>query len=243
METSTTMYFLFGLWAFITGIIYVFTKNIKYGTDFYNMAKAYPEQPFPERKLLNIASFVVLVGIIYGLIGSIASMTGLEITGKQWIELTIPVFIIGTVSIGLTMILINTLPVMMRTFENTIGFSFINKGSELNTIITDIIDTSKNNVIDYTVLATQLYIENFKAYLGSMLPNISDGASISRFTNVFVKKDIFENGNLVFENSNGEQTSVGKLLDKIIEKRVLSETTWISLGALFTILGSYYYTA
>lgn len=241
MNSSTTMSILFGTWVFITGLIYVFNKYVKYGADFYNMAKAYPEQPFPERKMLSIAGFLVLLGLIYGLMGSVSSMSGIEMTGKQWIELTIPVFIIGTVAIGLTMVLINTLPVMMRTFENTIGFSFINKGSELNNIIRGVIDTS-NDVIDYTVLATQLYVENFKAYLGSMLPNIADGASISRFTNVFVKKSIFENGNLVFET--GEtKTPVGQLLDKIIEKRILSETTWISLGALFTILGSYYYTA
>ncbi len=190
--------------------------------------------------------FVVLLGIIYGIMGSIATMTGIEMTGKKWIELTVPVAIIGAIAIGLTMILINVLPVMMRTFENTVGYSAISSGGELNEILKDVIDTSKNNVVDYTVLATQLYVENFKAYLGGMIPNIQNGASLSRFTNVFVKDSIFDKttGNLIFEDQQtNEKTSVGKLLDKVIQKRVLSETTWISLGALFTMFGSYYYTA
>lgn len=242
-----TIIYLFGMWSICTCIIGVTIHLFKYDNTFLEKAKAYPETAFSSNKILNIIGFLVLLGIIYGGVGAVHAMSGLEMTGKKWVELLVPVGIIGTVAIGLTMVLINTLPLIMRTFENTIGYAIIRHfGNTLNTIIKDgIIDKeTSHNIVDYIVLATQLYVENFKAYLGSMVKGLPETASISRFTNVFVDSAIFDKDhNLIFMNQDQTPTKVAELLQKIIDKRAWSETTWISLGTLFTILGSYYYTA
>jgi hypothetical protein len=241
-----TILYLFGMWVIYTVIIGFAIHLIKYGNTFLEEAKAYPKTAFSSNKMLNITVFIILLGLIYGGVGAVHLMTGLEMTGKKWVELLVPVGIIGTVAIGLTMVLINTLPLIMRTFENTIGYAIIRQfGETLNTIIKDgIIDKeTSHNIVDYTVLATQLYVENFKAYLGSMVKGLPESASISRFTNVFVDSSIFDKDrNLIFTNQD-QPTKVAELLQKIIAKRAWSETTWISLGTLFTILGTYYYTA
>ena len=229
-----------GIWLLLTVVIYYVLKGLKYGATFLEEARAYPDKDFSGNKLFNTGLFVVLLALIYVIIGSINTVNGK--TGKAWIELLVPVGIIGTVAIGLTMVLINTLPLLMRAFENTIGYSMITTTNKLNDTLKNIVDTTKVNAVDYTILATQLYVENFKAYLGSMLPSAGN-ASISRFTNIFIKNDdsVFKDGSLVF-GSDEEPSPVAKLLDEIIHKRVISETTWISLGTLLTMLGSYLYT-
>lgn len=148
---------------------------------------------------------------------------------------------VGIPIIGFTMMVIYNLPLMLRAFENTFGYAWISLGSKLRTMASNLFekDSAAESYNDYSVIATQLYEENYAAYLMSMRKE-NDG--ISRFKDVFLKSNhLLSEGsklNLLASSDKGDNP-VYEMLKLVVQKRYISEAAWLSLAALLTMYSTY----
>ena len=134
---------------------------------------------------------------------------------------------------------------MMRTFENTIGYWFIN-GDKLKKL-TQKIFGNNGNYNDYNIITTQLFEENFKYYLTCMKKDskVDPDINLNRFRNVFVDDSYFdENGKIKIKVLNKDKPDektqdLYDLLQMITTKRCISLGTWVSLSVVATLYTSH----
>lgn len=132
------------------------------------------------------------------------------------------------------------MPLMIRSFENTFGYWWI-KGKSLSETTEKLF--SNQNYNDYSIIATQLFEENYKYYLTCMNKNYKadpDAINLNRFKNVFLDDKYFDGDKLKLDATDKEN-ELFKLLKMVIRKRHISEATWISLATVFTMYASYLY--
>lgn len=164
----------------------------------------------------------------------------------QFGELVWSLIRVGVPIIGFTMIVIYSLPLMMRAFENTFGYAWIS-GTSLKTLTEQIFENPNKSYNDYSIIATQLSEENFPTYLLSMRKDVQ---GISRFKDVFLNDaHLIDNDNTKLLNlelsrisgPQGEKSKnpVYELLNMIVQKRYISEATWLSLAAVLTMYSTY----
>lgn len=149
---------------------------------------------------------------------------------------------VGLPIIGFTMIVIYNLPLMLRAFENTFGYAWISLGSTLHEKANALFGKEgdgADSYNDYSVIATQLYEENYPAYLMSMR---KENNGISRFKDVFLKSDHLINSGSklnLMPKINEKPNPVYEMLKLVVEKRYISEASWLSLAALLTMYSTY----
>ena len=155
------------------------------------------------------------------------------------------VLTIGLPIIGITLMTITNLPLMMRTFENTIGYWWIS-GDKLQKL-TQKLFGGNGNYNDYSIISTQLFEENFKYYLTCMKKDapVDPNINLNRFKNVFVDDSYFdENGKIKMrmpdeEKPDDKVQDLYDLLSMVVRKRHISVATWVSLGTIVTMYVSY----
>jgi hypothetical protein len=155
------------------------------------------------------------------------------------------VLTIGLPIIGITVLTINNLPLMMRTFENTFGYWWI--GGDKLKKITQKVFGGDGNYNDYSIITTQLFEENFKYYLTCMKKDspVDPDININRFRNVFIDKSYFdENGKIKMrvpdkDKPDEKVQDLYDLLKMVIRKRHVSVATWVSFSVIATLYTSH----
>ena len=135
-----------------------------------------------------------------------------DIKQKTVISVVTSVVTIGLPILAITLLTIENLPLMMRSFENTFGYSWIS-GKKLRELSQKIFG-GNGNYNDYSIISTQLFEENFKYYLTCMKKDapIDPNINLNRFKNVFVDNSYFdENGIIYFEGDEDLPSILEKL--------------------------------
>lgn len=201
----------------LVGIIFGILK-IKYNTAFIENIIT-PSETY-KTFFKNSGIYAAILVCIYGLLIFISMIFREPLNAVGKIS---SVALIGGISLFLTMAAINFLPLLHRTFENTIGYWWI-KGDELKSLTTN--EIFKNtNYGDLSVISTQVNVENFKS--------IDDKVNgpLSRFQGITLKEGI--------KISSDKEKPMYKFLEKIVDKRHVSETVWLSLASILTMYGAY----
>ena len=196
--------------------------------------------------LMSIAFIAIIcAGIIICSIIFKSIVLKTDMTKKHTLNIITSVLTVGVPILGLTMLTISNLPLMMRSFENTFGFAWID-GEPLKKLTQDIFG-SENNYNNYSVITTQLFEENFKYYLTCMKKGntVDSDVNLNRFKNVFVGNSYFdESGKIKIkvpdENKPDDKVqNLYDLLTMVVRKRHVSEATWISLATVVTMYASH----
>jgi hypothetical protein len=131
---------------------------------------------------------------------------------------------------------IEKLPLMLRSFENTIGYWWI-KGNNLSDCTKALFDEGNYN--DYSVVTTQLFEENFTYYLTCMNKNYKpegDTINLNRFKNVNLNESFFINSTtLDLSQLKDEKSEIHKLLEFVVKKRYISNASWIAFSAIYAL--------
>ena len=165
-----------------------------------------------------------------------AGILKINITSTEALDILTTVATIAVPIIGITMITIENMPLMLRSFENTIGYLWIN-GSNLSEC-TKALFNEKGNYNDYSIVTTQLFEENFTYYLTCMNKNFkADGETINlnRFKNTFLNDTYFTGNKLNMENFKDPTDPIYKLLEFVVRKRFISNMSWIAFSAIYAL--------
>ena len=168
-----------------------------------------------------------------------------DINKSHIMNILTSVLTIGLPIIGITMLTINNLPLMMRTFENTIGYWWIS-GDKLKNVTQNLFG-GNGNYNDYSIIATQLFEENFKYYLTCMKKDskVDPDINLNRFRNVFIDNSYFDtNGKIKITVPNKDKPDqksqdLYDLLQMIVRKRHVSVATWVSFSVIATLYTSH----
>ena len=188
---------------------------------------------------------IILAVISFLLVVFKGAIMKTDIKQKNVISIVTSVVTIGLPIIAITLLTIENLPLMMRSFENTFGFSWIS-GKKLREL-TQKIFGGNGNYNDYSIISTQLFEENYKYYLTCMKKDapIDPNINLNRFKNVFVDDSYFdEKGKIKMkipdkENPDDKVQDLYDLLTMVVRKRHISVATWVSLGTIVTMYVSY----
>jgi hypothetical protein len=168
-----------------------------------------------------------------------------DITKKTTLDIVTSTVTIGLPILAITLLTINSLPLMMRSFENTFGYWWI--GGDKLKKITQKVFGGDGNYNDYSIITTQLFEENFKYYLTCMKKDspVDPDININRFRNVFIDKSYFdENGKIKMrvpdKNKPDEKVQdLYDLLKMVVRKRHVSVATWVSFSVIATLYTSH----
>lgn len=168
-----------------------------------------------------------------------------DINKSHVMKVLTTVLTIGLPIIGITVLTINNLPLMMRTFENTFGYWWI--GGDKLKKITQKVFGGDGNYNDYSIITTQLFEENFKYYLTCMKKDspVDPDININRFRNVFIDKSYFdENGKIKMrvpdkDKPDEKVQDLYDLLKMVVRKRHVSVATWVSFSVIATLYTSH----
>ena len=188
---------------------------------------------------------IILAVISFLLVVFKGAIMKTDIKQKNVISIVTSVVTIGLPIMAITLLTIENLPLMMRTFENTFGFSWIG-GKKLKEL-TQKIFGGNGNYNDYSIISTQLFEENYKYYLTCMKKDapVDPNINLNRFKNVFVDNSYFdEKGKIKMkipdkENPDDKVQDLYDLLTMVVRKRHISVATWVSLGTIVTMYVSY----
>lgn len=241
-KKASSLIFLIFVAAMIAIVFGLF--SFKYRESYINALIS--EDKTSSSMLMSVAFIAIIcAGIIICSVIFKALVLKTDMTKKHTLSIITSVLTVGVPILGITMLTIGNLPLMMRSFENTFGFAWIN-GEPLKKLTQDIFG-SENNYNDYSVITTQLFEENFKYYLTCMKKGntVDSDVNLNRFKNVFVSNSYFdESGKIKIkvpdENKQDEKVqNLYDLLTMVVRKRHVSEATWISLATVATMYASY----
>ena len=241
-KKASSLIFLVFVAAMIAIVFGLF--SFKYRESYINALIS--EDKTSSSMLMSIAFIAIIcAGIIICSIIFKSIVLKTDMTKKHTLSIITSVLTVGAPILGITMLTIGNLPLMMRSFENTLGFAWID-GKPLKKLTQDIFG-SENNYNDYSVITTQLFEENFKYYLTCMKKGntVDSDVNLNRFKNVFVGNSYFdESGKIKIkvpdENKPDEKVqNLYDLLTMVVRKRHVSEATWISLATVATMYASY----
>lgn len=241
-KKSASLVFL--AFAVVTVLIVFALYRIKYSTDY--IADIISDKT-PSRSVLMSVGFIVVILAVIALFLVIfkGAVIKSDMDRKTVMGVISSVLTIGLPVIGITMLTIENLPLMMRSFENTFGFSWI-RGDALKDT-TQKMFGGNGNYNDYSIIATQLFEENFKYYLTCMKKDtkVEPNINLNRFKNVFIDDSYFDdNGKIKMrvpdKDKPDEKTqNLYDLLSMVVRKRHISVATWISLATIVTMYSSY----
>ena len=195
---------------------------------------------------MTIAIIAIILAVIsFLLVIFKGAIMKTDIKQKNVISIVTSVVTIGLPIMAITLLTIENLPLMMRSFENTFGFSWI--GGDKLKELTQKIFGGNGNYNDYSIISTQLFEENYKYYLTCMKKDapVDPNINLNRFKNVFVDNSYFdEKGKIKMkipdkEHPDDKVQDLYDLLSMVVRKRHISVATWVSLGTIVTMYTSY----
>jgi hypothetical protein len=195
---------------------------------------------------MTVAIIAIILAVIsFLLVVFKGAVMKTDIKQKNVLSIVTSVVTIGLPIMAITLMTIENLPLMMRSFENTFGFSWIG-GNKLKEL-TQKIFGGNGNYNDYSIISTQLFEENFKYYLTCMKKDapVDPNINLNRFKNVFVDNSYFdEKGKIKMrmpdkEKPDDKVQDLYDLLTMVVRKRHISVATWVSLGTIVTMYTSY----
>lgn len=235
---QSIIFLCFGLVVIL--IIFLLIKLLNYSDPHINTLISLYANSGPNR-IISIADKFTTSALMFGiiLVTIFLAIFLFQISvgeTPQFVELVWSLIRIGIPIIGFTMIVIYNLPLMIRAFENTFGYAWIS-GNSLKDLTGKIFENSTNSYNNYSIIATQLSEENFQTYLSSMKKDVK---GISRFKDVFLKNEYFTGNKLnLMDKINDAPNPIYELLEKVVQKRYISEATWLSLAAILTMYSTY----
>ena len=137
------------------------------------------------------------------------------------------------IAVGLTMAVVRMLPILGRTFENTLGYFGVNTFGGLENIAASVFTNTSGSDIKYGVLATKMFDSGFFGFLEKMKT-----AETSPIKGILLKKEMLDfKGDL---NMDSEETNpVFQLFKPIALKHTISEATWISLATVLSLFSGF----
>lgn len=247
-KKSTSLVFIaFAIFA----IIIVFALSFfKYGSSHIDSMISKMNGESSSKSATNIFGYVtMIIVIIFAIVFFSVIFKGLvlktDINKSHVMNTLTTVLTIGLPIVGITLMTITNLPLMMRTFENTIGYWWIS-GDKLQKL-TQKLFGSNGNYNDYSIITTQLFEENFKYYLMSMKKDseVKSDINLNRFRNVFMDDSYFDtNGKIKITVPNKDKPDektqdLYELLQMVSKKRSISFATWVSLSVVVTLYTSH----
>jgi hypothetical protein len=241
-KTTSSLIFIFFIAFVILSVfgIYKFKYDQSHISELIKEFES-TEPTSSSSKLSSIGKGLFRIAIICGTIMLCiiifkAGILKINITSSEALDILTTVATIAVPIIGITMITIENLPLMMRSFENTIGYFFI-KGSELSECTRELFNQT-GNYNDYSIVTTQLFEENFTYYLTCMNKNFkADGETINlnRFKNTFLNDSYFTNNKLDMTKLKDPKGSLHKLLEFVVKKRFISNMSWIAFSSIYAL--------
>jgi hypothetical protein len=239
-KTASSLIFLVFV-AFVATSVYGIYK-FKYDTTYVSeLIESFAAgKPATSSKMSSFGKGLMRIAIICGVIILCiivfkAGVLKKNVRSKEALDILSTVAVITVPIVGITMMTIENLPLMMRTFENTIGYFFI-KGSDLSECTTKLFQQGNYN--DYSVVITQLFEENFTYYLKCMKKDFKaegDTINLNRFQNVFLNEAYFEGDKLNVEKLKDPTDSLHKLLEFVVKKRFISHMSWVAFSAIYAL--------
>ena len=240
---KTTSSLIFLVFVVFVGIfvfeIYKFKYDTTYANELINSLIAGTTKP--SSKISSITTGLIRIALICGaiMLSIVIFKEGVlkkSVSSKDALDIITSVAIISVPIIGITMITIENMPLMLRSFENTIGYLWIN-GSNLSEC-TKALFNEKGNYNDYSIITTQLFEENFTYYLTCMKQNYkaeNDAINLNRFQNVFLNDSFFNGDKLNFDKLKEPDNELHKLLEFVVKKRFISNMSWIAFSAIYVL--------
>lgn len=237
--TSSLIFLVFVVFVgvFVFGI-YKFKYDTTYANELIKLLIAGTTKP--SSKISSITTGLIRIALICGAIMLCivifkASVLKTIVSSKEALDIITSVAIISVPIIGITMITIENMPLMLRSFENTIGYWWI-KGSKLSECTKELFQQENYN--DYSIITTQLFEENFTYYLTCMKQNYkaeNNAINLNRFQNVFLNDSFFNGDKLNFDKLKEPDNELHKLLEFVVKKRFISNSTWIAFSAIYAL--------
>ena len=242
-KTASSLVFLVFVVFVVISVFGIY--KFKYDTTYVNQLidSFVTRQPATSSKMSSFGKGLMRIAIICGtimlcIIVFKAGVLKINVGSKEALDILSTVAIIGVPIIGITMMTIENLPLMMRSFENTIGYFFI-KGSELSECTRELFNQT-GNYNDYSIVTTQLFEENFTYYLTCMKKNYKaegegETINLNRFKNTFLNDSYFTNNKLDVSQLKKEDTAIRKLLEFVVKKRFISNMSWVAFSAIYAL--------
>jgi len=234
---------IFVAFTLVLAAIVYFIYSFKYGESYVNKIILDPTTSsgsgfvFNAIMVLAILAFIAFFSIIFkGLI------LRKDITKKHVIDMITSTMTIGLPIFAITLIIIESLPLMHRSFENTFGYWWIS-GKPLK-LLTGKMFGSNGNYNDYSIIATQMNEYNVKAYLTCMKENSDVNLpSLNRFPGIFIGKDYIDpkTGQLKLSvpDKFNQDEKVKDLYD--FTNLIVKKTTWgKAMWSIFATVGVFY---
>ena len=240
-KSSSLVFFGFALVA--TMIVFAL-YYMKYSAG--HIADIIADKPTSSSIFMTVAIIAIILAVIsFLLVIFKGAVMKTDIKQKNVLSIVTSVITIGLPIMAITLMTIENLPLMMRSFENTFGFSWI--GGDKLKELTQKIFGGNGNYNDYSIISTQLFEENFKYYLTCMKKDapVDPNINLNRFKNVFVDNSYFdEKGKIKMrmpdeEKPDDKVQDLYDLLSMVVRKRHISVATWVSLGTIVTMYASY----
>jgi hypothetical protein len=152
---------------------------------------------------------------------------------KDFTEIVIASLISVFIIVGLTMAAVRMLPILGRTFENTVGYFGINTFGGLENIASSVFTNTSGSDIKYGVLATKMFDSGFLGFLNKMKT-----AETSPIKGILLKKEMLDFGGELNMDSE-EANPIFQLFKPIALKHKISEATWISLATVLSLFSGF----
>ena len=234
---------VFIVFALIATIIVFALYYVKYNTSHIADIVA---GKIPSNSIFISVLFIAIILAVISFILVIfkGAIMKTDIKQKTVISVVTSVVTIGLPILAITLLTIENLPLMMRSFENTFGYSWIS-GKKLRELSQKIFGNGNYN--DYSIITTQLFEENFKYYLTCMKKDapIDPNINLNRFKNVFINNSYFDENGIIKmkmpdkDRPDDKVKDLYDLLSMVVRKRHISVATWVSLGTIVTMYASY----
>ena len=163
-----------------------------------------------------------------------------DITTKITLDIITSTVIIGLPILAITLVIINSLPLMQRSFENTFGYWWI-QGSKLKELTRKMFGGENGNYNDYSIIATQINEHNIKAYLTCMQKEGGDVnlPSLNRFPGINLADKFFNknSGKLKLEvpselNPDADVAVLYDFANLIVKKTSIARATWMAMATV-----------
>jgi len=161
-----------------------------------------------------------------------------DITKKTALDIVTSTVTIGLPILAITLVTINSLPLMMRSFENTFGYWWI-QGTKLKELTRKMFGGENGNYNDYSIIATQINEHNIKAYLTCMKKE-GGGVnlpSLNRFPGINLADKFFDKqtGKLKLavpseSNTDNDLAVLYDFANLIVKKTSVARAMWLALA-------------
>jgi len=226
--------------ALVLMIIIYAVNSFKYGKSYVNeLISNDASKPSGGGFMFNAIMVIVLIAFMafFSIIFK-GLVLKKDIAKKDVLEIITSHVIIGLPILAITLIIINSLPLMQRSFENTFGYWWI-KGAKLKELTRKMFGGENGNYNDYSVIATQINEHNIKAYLTCMKKE-GGGVnlpSLNRFPGINLADKFFDKQtgklNLIVPSELNKDPDVAVLYDfanLISKKSTVAKAMWMILA-------------